>query len=76
MPSSTIIRGDWKLVNYYEYGRFELFNLRADIGESRDLSAIRPEVARPLLAELNDWVRRVRAPIPDVPNEHFQSLRP
>lgn len=71
VPSTTIMRGDWKLVYYYEYDRYELFNLRDDISEARDLSVARPEVGDRLLAELQAWTRRVAAPIPQVPNDKF-----
>jgi arylsulfatase A-like enzyme len=33
VPSSIIMAGDWKLIYYYEYERYELFNLKEDISE-------------------------------------------
>jgi arylsulfatase A-like enzyme len=75
VPSTTMIRGDWKLIYYYEYETYELFNLKEDISEQTDLSAGRPEVARSLLDELNKWTKKVDAPVPVVPNEKFDLHR-
>jgi arylsulfatase A-like enzyme len=69
VPSSTIISGDWKLIYYYEYDRYELFNLKDDISEQHDLSSKMPEIENKLLDELNTWTDDVRAPIPSVPND-------
>jgi hypothetical protein len=45
VPSITVISGDWKLIYYYEYERYELFNLKEDISEQNDLSAQRTGIA-------------------------------
>jgi hypothetical protein len=67
------MRGDWKLIYYYEYDRYELFNLRRDISEQHDLSSKEPGIAEGLLNELNGWTKKVNAPIPSVPNEYYQA---
>jgi arylsulfatase A-like enzyme len=71
VPSTTIISGDWKLIYYYEYGRYELFNLNLDISEQNDLSSQKPEIATRLLNELNAWAKEVHAPIPTILNDKF-----
>jgi arylsulfatase A-like enzyme len=71
VPTSVIRKGDFKLIYYYEYGRFELFNLREDLSEEHDLSVEMPAKAEELLAELNAWVRDVGAPVPSRPNPAF-----
>jgi arylsulfatase A-like enzyme len=71
VPSTTIIKGDWKLIYYYEYDKYELFNLRNDISEEHDLSSSEPEIASSLLEELDAWTKDVDAPIPNVLNEKF-----
>ena len=38
-PVSAYRKGDWKLIYFYEDERYELYNLKEDISESRDLSA-------------------------------------
>jgi len=63
-PSSTILRDDWKLIYYYSDERFELFNLKDDLGESTDLSQQYPEKLTELAQELTDYLQEVNAPMP------------
>ena len=42
-------------------GRSELYNLREDIGETRDLSGDQPEMTRGLLNLLKNWKQQVGA---------------
>ena len=37
-PHSAIIRGDYKLLHYYETGKSQLYHLASDLKESNDLS--------------------------------------
>ena len=68
VPLTVIMKGDWKLIYYYEYERFDLFNLRDDHSEQHDLSSSKTDIAKELLRELKAWTREVRAPIPTVLN--------
>tara|TARA_R110002096_G_scaffold48836_5_gene129214 strand:+ start:5387 stop:6913 length:1527 start_codon:yes stop_codon:yes gene_type:complete len=63
-PSSTIRRGDWKLIYYHEDRRFELFDLANDLGETNNLSHERPKQARQLATELAGFLRDRDAPMP------------
>ncbi len=54
-PSGAIRAGDWKLIEFYENNRRELFDLKKDPGESRNLSADRPEVVKELSERLAKW---------------------
>ncbi|MBM4089087.1 MAG: sulfatase [Planctomycetes bacterium] len=63
-PVSLIQCGDWKLMEFLEDGRLELYNLRDDIGESRNLAAEMPEKAKALHARLVAWRTEVKAPMP------------
>lgn len=65
VPLSVIVKDDWKLIYYYEYDTFELFNVVVDISESHDLSAIEADKAEVLLADLMAWVKEVGAAVPD-----------
>jgi len=65
-PSSTIRRGDWKLIYYHSDGRFELFNLADDLGETRNLADLEPQRVRVLADELTAYLRQHRAPMPIV----------
>ena len=63
-PSSIIRKGDWKLIHYYEDGRKELYNLRADLSETKDLIKQNPEIAKELSEELFDYLEDVNANFP------------
>jgi arylsulfatase A-like enzyme len=70
-PSAAVREGDWKLIEWYESGRLELYNLRTDIGEKRDLAAREPERVTRLLALLARWRQQTGAIMP-VPNPGLQ----
>ncbi|WP_414664958.1 sulfatase [Horticoccus sp. 23ND18S-11] len=63
-PVSLVQAGDWKLMEYLEDGRLELYNLRDDIGETKNLAATSPEKAAELHARLNAWRAAINAPMP------------
>ena len=63
-PVSSIRRGDWKLLEYFEDSRVELYNLADDLGETPDLASARPELADALRAELRQWRSDVHAQMP------------
>ena len=71
VPSSVILKGDYKLIRYYEYDSYELFNLKEDISEINDLAETMPVLARSLLRELEEWIRNTNAPIPNIANPNF-----
>ncbi len=57
-------RGDWKLIEWQEDNRVELFNLAADLGEQADLAAKEPQRVAQLRAELRAWQKQVGAKSP------------
>lgn len=63
-PVSLIQIGDWKLMEFLEDGRLELYNLRNDIGETRNLAREMPEKTRDLHARLLAWRADIKAPMP------------
>lgn len=63
-PVSLIQAGDWKLMEYLEDGRLELYNLREDIGESKNLATANPAKAKELHAKLVAWRAAINAPMP------------
>jgi len=63
-PSSTIRRGDWKLIYYHADRRYELFNLRDDLGEQHNRAADRPDLVRDLAARLRRYLQSVDAQMP------------
>lgn len=60
-PAGAIREGDWKLVENYETGACELFNLAKDVGEMTDLSPKEPARVADLRGKLEKWRRAVGA---------------
>lgn len=63
-PSSIIRSGDYKLIRYHEDGHEELYNLREDIGESKDLANDNPKIVARLATQLSAHLKEVGAKIP------------
>jgi arylsulfatase A-like enzyme len=70
-PCSIIRIGDWKLHQYFEDGGLELYNLRDDIGETRNLAATRADRTQQLLRQLETWRRQLAAPVPTELNPQY-----
>ena len=66
-PAAAVRSGDWKMVLSYDGGSRELYNLRSDISETRDLATEEPDIARSLTAELEHWCAATGA-FPPRPN--------
>ncbi len=73
-PSSSMRKGDWKIIEYFETGNVELFNLKDDEGEENDFAEYLPDTTASLLQELHDWQTEVNAPRPTTPNPGFEAL--
>ncbi|MDB4734726.1 sulfatase [Akkermansiaceae bacterium] len=63
-PNGAIRSGRYKLIEYYENGTVQLFDLEDDIGERKDLAKSKPEIARKLKKMLHDWRMEVDAKMP------------
>jgi len=72
-PCSIIRDGDWKLHEYFEDGALELYNLKADIGETTNLAEARPDQTRTLLKKLRAWRKQTGAPVPTTPNPKYDA---
>ncbi len=70
-PGAAVRAGDWKLIEFYEENKYELYDLRNDIGEKNDLAKTHPEKAKKLLDMLHRWQREMGARMPR-PNPNFQ----
>ena len=73
-PVSSIRQGDWKLIEYFEDERVELYNLKKDIGEVNNLAEKMPKRAEELRKCLDLWRKNVNAQMP-VPNPKYHSLK-
>lgn len=63
-PHAAIRRQNYKLIEFYEDGTLELYNLDEDIGESNNLAGEMPGKARELQGMLQDWQEEVTAQMP------------
>jgi hypothetical protein len=59
-----------KLIEFYENNRRELFDVVADVSESRNLAADRPDDVKRLAGMLADWRKAVGAKMP-TPNPDY-----
>ena len=69
-PGASIRDGDWKLIEFYHYKNFELYNLADDPGERQNLAKAKPTKAKLLRAKLLAWQKQMQAKMP-VPNPDY-----
>ncbi|MFZ4984187.1 MAG: sulfatase [Blastocatellia bacterium] len=60
-PGAAVRQGDYKLIEFYQDGHLELYDLRNDPHERNDLARRRPAVAARLQRRLAAWRRSVQA---------------
>lgn len=70
-PGGAVRKGDWKLIEWYENNRLELYNLKEDIGEQNNLIKKYPDKAKKLQALLHQWRIEVDAQMPK-PNPDYK----
>ena len=63
-PGASVRMGDYKLIEFYEDRRVELYDLRNDISEECNLAADKPDLADAMRRKLDVWRRSVEAKIP------------
>ena len=84
-PNASIRVGEYKLIEFFgdRFDRqhryvpghhIELYNLRSDVGESRNLAGEQPQRAKRLREQLHDWLKGLGASVP-AKNEHFEPAR-
>lgn len=61
IPAGAIREGDWKLVERYEDGSVQLYNLREDVGEQKDIASRHPERVQEMRERLHTWYKTVDA---------------
>jgi len=69
-PYSALRSGDYRLVEFFEDGRTELYNVRKDVGEQNDLARQEPEKREELHRKLIAWRQKVGAQMP-TPNPDY-----
>lgn len=70
-PVSAVRAGDWKLLEYHEDKRVELYDLKNDLSEAHDLATTMPDKAEELRRQLHAWRETVGAQMPTV-NPNFK----
>lgn len=73
-PAGAIRFGDWKLIERFEDGNLELYNLRHDIGETRNLVGQYPTFVSRLRQKLARWREGIGARMP-TPNPNHDPTR-
>jgi len=81
IPSTYLRCGDWKLIRFHGDGekgadRFELYNLKKDIGETRNLAAIKPQLVKQLNAEMDAYLLETEAIVPVANPAYDPDARP
>lgn len=72
-PASMIRTGDYKLIEFFEYGQLELYNINKDLKETRNLALEQPDVTAKLYQKLKRWQQENKAPIPNQLNPDFDN---
>lgn len=63
-PVTSMVHGNWKLLYFYESGKYELYNLSSDIGEKNNLVISEPDLLQKLSLIMHDWLIKTKAPLP------------
>jgi arylsulfatase A-like enzyme len=63
-PVGVIHSGDFKLMEFFEDNRIELYNLREDIGEKNNLASTNPKRVNELRVKLAAWRKEISAEMP------------
>ena len=71
-PAGAVRLGDWKLIEFFETGHVELYNLVDDIAESKNVATDNPDRTALLLEKLQSWRESVNAPVPRELNPDYE----
>ena len=70
-PAGAIRMGDYKLIEFFEDGELELYNLKDDIGETKNLAQKMPDKVKALHDALRAWRKKTNAPVPTQRNPKY-----
>lgn len=69
-PCSIIREGKWKLIHYWEDGKNELYNLKKDVGENKNVAAANQKKVKALRRQLDIYLKSVNASYPENDSEY------
>jgi len=72
-PAGAVRVGEFKLIEFFEDGRLELYDTDADEGEAHNLADELPGLVEALQAEMTAWRFSTKAPIPTTKNPEFDA---
>ena len=72
-PAAAVRQGHYKLVEFFEDGRLELYNLNNDLGEQNNLAETMPAKVLELHTLMQAWRDSLNAPVPSEPNPAYDS---
>ncbi len=70
-PGAAVRVGNFKLIEYFEDGDLELYNLKDDISEQKNLAEVMPEKTTELHKLMLAWRKKVNAPVPTKLNPDY-----
>ncbi len=63
-PGAAVLQGNWKLIEFYESGKVELYNISEDLSETNNLSEKYPKKADSLKNRLHELQNSMKASTP------------
>jgi hypothetical protein len=75
MPYGAVRAGDYKLIEFFDDMRTELYNLREDPAEQHEIAARMPEKVKTLRDQLHAWRTQIGAQMP-MPNPNYDPAKP
>ncbi|HRX53835.1 MAG TPA: aryl-sulfate sulfohydrolase, partial [Verrucomicrobiales bacterium] len=63
-PGSAMRQGHFKLIENFDDGSLELYDLKEDLGETRNLAPELPQQAESMRQQLQAWRDETRAALP------------
>jgi len=73
VPAGSVRQGDWKLIESFDTGRLELYNLASDPSERKNLAVENAGKMRELHEVMKQWRQRVNAPVPTTPEPRYRA---
>jgi arylsulfatase A len=65
LPGAAMRQGNYKLIEWYEDGKLELYDLNKDEGEINDIAAANPLLVQQMKASLDKWRKSLNAKMPE-----------